>query len=125
MNEKPKRWRLRYHLLTLVLMALIASVMLWINARKQFHVYGAMDIRFEFGWPLPFYSRWCNEENRQEVDFLLTADFSLYRRPYAEMPYEGVRLVVLVLDLSLGVAVIYGFGLLVESTVYRREARKL
>ena len=106
MSDNSKRPWFRFHLLTLVLMALAASVLLWANMRQQGLVHG---------WPFTMHSVWISLDSEEAA---MTAG-----HPYWE--WDGVwNLRGVILNSVAALASLTIVAALSEAILRRREARK-
>ena len=133
MSEKPKRRWFRFHLLTAVLMMLVAGGVLWLNVR----VFRLNSAEVARGWPLPLYTRALPEGIDPETGFyrqsfrsgLGGAPPGFKRFNSAGLlldldPDPALRPFGLMLDFAMLVSAVAGAALISESIIRRREGRK-
>jgi hypothetical protein len=110
MSEPKRKRRFRFHLLTLVLMALLIGLLIWLNT-ILYQIPGSRDgfARWRvFGWPIP--CDWDPNASRGGDETRLL-----------RMRYGELRVVWNVL---VNIAIVSVFAIICELLIRRREGRK-
>ena len=122
MSDTPKRPWFRFHLLTAVLMALAAGLLLWQDVAWHFSEYAhaksdssIIGEDFERGWPRRYEFKYASYPGKSRYPLPPLED---------EQPSFAFDRETLILDVLIGVAVLAAIGVEVEFIIRRREAKK-